>query len=272
MAKKVVMMLEAGYMGSATIAMLGDRDIQLRIVDPGPSKLGPHVAKGVNASVELGNLTPDETVVLSMPPQAFPAFVALLPFGEAGHPGGIISVMAGVRIATIQAQLRSVLAVRAIPNTPSEVCCAAGGRRSACTSAVHGGNDSEWHHRARHALLRACRIGLHRERCSVGRLKWESHPTHSIRARCSHVRPSSTRAGSSRCKAHWPRKTFVSLKSITVLGANEKQFDRFEPKSESNACIAVLLRCQWWGLSSASMEVRQIPGNAPGKKLWPVLR
>jgi pyrroline-5-carboxylate reductase len=121
MANKVVM-LGAGHMGSAMIAgMLADRDIQVRVVDPDPSKLGPHLAKGVSASVGLGNLAPDETIVLAMPPQAFPAFAAHLPFGEAGHPGGIISVMAGVRIATIQAQLRSALVVRAIPNTPSEV-------------------------------------------------------------------------------------------------------------------------------------------------------
>jgi len=58
--------------------------------------------------------------MLAMPPQAFPLFSQNVSEVRE-HPGLVISIMAGVKIESIQAALRVQRVVRMIPNTPAEV-------------------------------------------------------------------------------------------------------------------------------------------------------
>lgn len=140
MSKKVIV-IGAGHMGSAIVrGLLKAGSTQLRVIDPVEGRLLPWRGQGLSCSQGLTDVMPGDTLMLAMPPQAFPAFARGCP-ELAGHSGVVVSVMAGVRIATICDALQTQKVVRVIPNTPSEVlegmsvCC-----RSAAVDAGESGH------------------------------------------------------------------------------------------------------------------------------------
>ena len=110
-----------GHMGAAIargILRTGIKNIYL--IDPDEEKLKEFSSQGVMVDTICKNLVPDDVLILAMPPQAFLSF-AHENHEVREHPGLIISVMAGVRIQSIQTALKVENVVRTIPNTPSEV-------------------------------------------------------------------------------------------------------------------------------------------------------
>jgi pyrroline-5-carboxylate reductase len=111
----------AGHMGSAIArGMLRTGTADLRIIDPNPSALQEFRALGIRTDTACPDLAPNDVLMLAIPPQAFGAFSSDTPSAR-HHRGLVISVMAGVRIGSIQQMLGAPNVVRSIPNTPSEV-------------------------------------------------------------------------------------------------------------------------------------------------------
>jgi pyrroline-5-carboxylate reductase len=128
MSNKVII-VGAGHMGSAIIrGLIQAGSAGLQVIDPIEDRLAPWRARGLACSHTLVDAACGDTLVLAMPPQAFPAFALACP-DLSGRGGIVVSVMAGVRIATIASVLHTQKVVRVIPNTPSEVlegmsvCC-----------------------------------------------------------------------------------------------------------------------------------------------------
>lgn len=111
----------AGHMGAAIArGMLRAGRRHLHLVDPDGTRLEEFSALGLSVDTSCPPLAPHDLLMLAMPPQAFPGFARQTLLARA-HPGLVISVMAGVRMASIQRALGVERVVRAIPNTPSEV-------------------------------------------------------------------------------------------------------------------------------------------------------
>lgn len=111
----------AGRMGAAIArGMLRSGNTNLRIIDPDLSKLEEFGAIGIRTDTVCLDLAPNDALMLAMPPQAFGAFSSDTPSVH-HHQGLVISVMAGIRINSIQKMLGTQKVVRSIPNTPSEV-------------------------------------------------------------------------------------------------------------------------------------------------------
>jgi len=119
--KDMLVLFGAGHMGAAIArGMLRNGKGDLRIVDPDPRKLQEFRALGVRCDTACAELAPGDVLMLAMPPQAFGDFASGTPCAHR-HPGLVISVMAGIRIASIRQALGTHNVVRTIPNTPSEV-------------------------------------------------------------------------------------------------------------------------------------------------------
>jgi pyrroline-5-carboxylate reductase len=113
--------LGAGHMGSAIVqGMLKNGHTNIKVIDPDGNKLTPFRDAGLAVDVTLTSVAPDDIIMLAMPPQAYHEFASSNPLVH-GHPGLIVSVMAGIKIETISESLRATQIVRTIPNTPSEV-------------------------------------------------------------------------------------------------------------------------------------------------------
>jgi pyrroline-5-carboxylate reductase len=108
-------------MGSAIArGMLRTGNSDLRIIDPDLSKLQEFRAQGIHTDTACLDVAPNDVLMLGMPPQVFGAFASDTPCVHS-HQGLVISVMAGIRINSIQQMLGTPNVVRSIPNTPSEV-------------------------------------------------------------------------------------------------------------------------------------------------------
>jgi pyrroline-5-carboxylate reductase len=119
--KNTLVLFGAGHMGSAIArGMLRSGNTDLRIIDPDFSKLQEFRALGIRTDTACLNLAPNDVLMLAMPPQVFGAFSSDSPCVH-DHRGLVISVMAGIRISSIQQMLSTPNVVRSIPNTPSEV-------------------------------------------------------------------------------------------------------------------------------------------------------
>ena len=119
--KNTLVLFGAGHMGSAIArGMLRTGNNDLRIIDPDLSALQEFKALGVSTDTACKSLTPNDVLMLAMPPQAFGAFSSSTPCVHR-HQGLVISVMAGIRISSIQQMLGTQRVVRSVPNTPSEV-------------------------------------------------------------------------------------------------------------------------------------------------------
>lgn len=119
--KNRIVIFGVGHMGAAIargILKTGIKNIYL--IDPDEEKLKEFSSQGVIVDTLCKNLLLDDILILAIPPQVFPSFTReAIEVRE--HPGLIISVMAGIRIHSIQTALKVQNVVRTIPNTPSEV-------------------------------------------------------------------------------------------------------------------------------------------------------
>lgn len=119
--RNTLVLFGAGHMGSAIVrGMLRSGVKNLRIIDPDASRLEEFSRLGLSVDTRCTSVSADDALMLAMPPQAFAAFAAETLCVHC-HRGLVISVMAGIRIESIQRMLRVEHVVRAIPNTPSEV-------------------------------------------------------------------------------------------------------------------------------------------------------
>ena len=116
-----IIIFGAGPMGGAIGLGLRKREISgLAIVDPNEERRRIYALQDIDVFAAVESVAKSDTIILAIPPQAFPTFVTANPNLQ-GHPGLLISVMAGIRIATIARSLAATQIVRSIPNTPSEV-------------------------------------------------------------------------------------------------------------------------------------------------------
>ncbi len=116
-----LVVLGAGHMGGAIVrGMLKAGSSNIRLIDPNPDKLKVFQQAGVMVDTSLMSIDRDDVVMLAMPPQAFRPFANEDKIVQ-GHPGLVISVMAGIQIRMICEALKVSQVVRTIPNTPSEV-------------------------------------------------------------------------------------------------------------------------------------------------------
>jgi len=119
--KNTLVLFGAGHMGSAIArGMLRKGYTDFRIIDPDLGKLQEFIALDICTDTVCRDVAPDDVLILAMPPQAFGAFSLDTPCVH-NHRGLVISVMAGIRISSIQQMLGTQNIVRSIPNTPSEV-------------------------------------------------------------------------------------------------------------------------------------------------------
>jgi pyrroline-5-carboxylate reductase len=112
----------AGHMGLAIIRGLlsAPRARELSVVELNPERRRQLDARFKLAASATLDLRHGDAVVLAIPPQNFPQFVDAVR-AQFRRDTPIISVMAGIRIATITEALGSEQVVRTIPNTPAEV-------------------------------------------------------------------------------------------------------------------------------------------------------
>lgn len=119
--KERIVIVGAGHMDTAIIlGLLNSGHTLLHVVDPDASRLAVFRERNVPCTTSLPPIEPADAVVLAMPPQAFKSFAAGAK-SLCGHTGPVVSVMAGVQVATIATLLDVSEVVRSIPNTPSEV-------------------------------------------------------------------------------------------------------------------------------------------------------
>jgi pyrroline-5-carboxylate reductase len=120
--RRKVVIFGAGHMGlSINLGLMRKGHKEIQIVDPNEDRrhfLSQQL--GINVLPHLSAFTDDMLVVLAMPPQAFAEFAKTASVPR-NHAGLVVSVMAGVTLATIAKSLCVRQVVRSIPNTPSEV-------------------------------------------------------------------------------------------------------------------------------------------------------
>ncbi|MDD1014796.1 pyrroline-5-carboxylate reductase [Pseudomonas rubra] len=116
-----IVLVGAGCMGAALLPGLfkGFQKSRILVVDTSPLRREKVAAMGVDVASAIDNIDGGATVVLALPPNSFSGFASST-LALKGHAGLVISVMAGVRIATIKHALQICNVVRAIPNTPAE--------------------------------------------------------------------------------------------------------------------------------------------------------
>lgn len=138
---KNVIVIGAGHMGSAIVrGLVRAGAAGLLLVDPVEDRLAPWRSQGLACSQTLMDVRAGDTIVLAIPPQAFAGFARACP-DFSGYGGIVISVMAGVRIATLCGALHTQKVVRVIPNTPSEVL---EGMSVCCPSAAMDASESAY--------------------------------------------------------------------------------------------------------------------------------
>lgn len=116
-----VNIIGVGHMGGAIANALHAGGLrELILVDTDASRLKPFHDRCANATTALAALGKEDVVILAIPPQAFTQFAAVSP-GLRGHPGLVLSVMAGLSVGRMSQALHTSQIVRSIPNTPSEV-------------------------------------------------------------------------------------------------------------------------------------------------------
>lgn len=120
-----VAVLGAGVMGEAIAtkvleAGLADRET-LTIVEAREARRDEMAARlGVRAAGAREAVEGAEAAVLAVKPQEFPALAGEI--GGAAGPGTVvISIMAGVGLATLRESLKHERVVRAMPNTPAQI-------------------------------------------------------------------------------------------------------------------------------------------------------
>ncbi|MFQ6143215.1 pyrroline-5-carboxylate reductase family protein [Streptomyces seoulensis] len=111
----------AGHMGSVVAGRLADElpGAEVAVVEPSADRraaLGRDPRLRVRESYRP---EPGDTVVLAIPPAALDAFAAGLP-AEAFRTATVVSVMAGVRLASLAARLGTPHVLRAMPNLAAE--------------------------------------------------------------------------------------------------------------------------------------------------------
>lgn len=116
-----IVLVGAGCMGTALLPGLfkGFDKSRILVIDVLPSRRKEVAAMGVDVASSLGDVDDAAIIVLALPPNRFSEFAGCTSVLN-GHPGLVVSVMAGVRIATIEKALQACNVVRAIPNTPAE--------------------------------------------------------------------------------------------------------------------------------------------------------
>ena len=122
MAPENVLIYGAGHMGTAIALGLMHKGYRnLQIIDPSEERRRVlNEQHGINVLTSPSVFNPEDIVILAIPPQAFSQFGGNAPLFRQ-HIGPVISVIAGVKIATISKVLGVSQVIRAIPNTPSEV-------------------------------------------------------------------------------------------------------------------------------------------------------
>jgi pyrroline-5-carboxylate reductase len=120
---EAILLVGAGHMGGAILQGLlkAKPKPRLKVVDTSALRRKEVSALGVEAAGRINLIPDDETVILALPPQCFVDFASDASVLKK-HRGLIVSVMAGIHIETIRHILNADNIVRAIPNTPAEVC------------------------------------------------------------------------------------------------------------------------------------------------------
>jgi pyrroline-5-carboxylate reductase len=113
----------AGSMGGAIIRGLAAAGVpreNLVFYDPDPARQAEMEALGVKAAPDPGEVMHAPVVVLAVKPQTMtPVLSALQPFARPRHL--MVSVAAGVTVATLEAAFPESRVIRAMPNAPATV-------------------------------------------------------------------------------------------------------------------------------------------------------
>ena len=151
------MLIGGGKMGGALLLgwlAAGTPAADLGVVEPDPTRRSwlAESAPGVAVAATLGELTPGDgfgAVVAVKPAYVAEACASLTGAGR------VLSVAAGVTIATIEARLPGVAVLRAMPNTPALVGAGAAGLAA---SAAAGDDDVAWAERLLSAVGTVVRV------------------------------------------------------------------------------------------------------------------
>lgn len=118
--------LGGGNMANALVSGLiqhGHAPTHLHVIDRHPEKRDAFEKNyGIRASEDYaGAIASADIVIFSIKPQGFSTLIAnVAPMITARNPM-VVSIMSGLRLATLQAALPSQTIIRAMPNTPSRV-------------------------------------------------------------------------------------------------------------------------------------------------------
>jgi pyrroline-5-carboxylate reductase len=131
MTAKRVCILGAGNMGRALLGGLlrsGTRAEQLTAADPAaPARAALMRDFGITAQDAAAAVAHADIVVLAVKPQDVPSVLAPLAAGLAARRPLLLSVVAGVRIATLESLTPSLRVLRAMPNRPALLGAGAAG-------------------------------------------------------------------------------------------------------------------------------------------------
>lgn len=116
-----IVVVGAGHMGSVLVRALRTTmsEVPLTVVEAEPERAAALRAEGVPTAASY-EPAPDDLVILALPPQALGPFAAAQPPGTF-RDVTVVSVMAGVPIATLTERLGAPRVVRAMPNVASQV-------------------------------------------------------------------------------------------------------------------------------------------------------
>ncbi|MEO1101000.1 MAG: pyrroline-5-carboxylate reductase [Pseudomonadota bacterium] len=117
---RAITLIGAGRMGSAMArGWVAGGDVALSIVDPAPGGAVRDWAGEVGAALNP-DPAPADVIVIAVKPQVFPAAIPnITPW--IGETTLILSVMAGVTLARLEATLGTNRIIRAMPNTPGAI-------------------------------------------------------------------------------------------------------------------------------------------------------
>src|SRR5260221_4876570 len=117
-----VVVIGAGHMGSVLIGGIrtNEPDLALSVVEPSEERADT-VRRELHVPVHPEyEGQPDDLVILAIPPQAFTEFATQQPAGTFAE-ATVLSVLAGVSLATLTDRLGTARTLRAMPNIASEV-------------------------------------------------------------------------------------------------------------------------------------------------------
>lgn len=102
------------------IAALGILPSDIAVFDPAEDKLTPYISRGVKKAASSDDIFAScETVLLGVKPQYYAEILSKIPLF---HNKIVISIMAGVKIATLRKSLPGVSGiVRVMPNMPAQI-------------------------------------------------------------------------------------------------------------------------------------------------------